>query len=327
MRKLLLDFDKINSDFAFEKQALKLFKYQYEENKIYRSYCDLIKIKKKDVSKVDEIPFLPINFFRTHNLNSSKKQPDIKFVSSRTTSQNGSTHFINDVDIYIRSFEKGFEYFYGDIEDYVILALLPNYIEQKNSSLIFMIDRLIKKTKRKESGFYLDDWNDLRKQLDHLENKGQKTILFGVTFALIKGAKKFNLNLKNTIVMETGGMKGMHKELVRNELHDILKKSFGVSHIHSEYGMTEILSQAYSMGDGFFKCPPWMRVYTRSIEDPFEILGNQKTGAINIIDLANIDSCGFIATEDLGKLNEKGCFEVLGRFDNSEIRGCNLLVV
>ena len=327
MRKLLLDFDKINSDFAFEKQALKLFKYQYEENKIYRSYCNFIKIRKKDINRVEEIPFLPINFFKTHNINSSKKQPDIKFVSSRTTSQNGSTHLINDIDIYIRSFEKGFEYFYGNIENYVILALLPNYIEQENSSLIFMIDRLIKKTKRKESGFYLDDWNDLRQQLDHLENKGQKTILFGVTFALIKGAKKFNLNLKNTIVMETGGMKGMHKELVRNELHDILKKSFGVSHIHSEYGMTEILSQAYSMGDGFFKCPPWMRVYTRSIEDPFEILGNKKTGAINIIDLANIDSCAFIATQDVGKLNEKGCFEVLGRFDNSEIRGCNLLVV
>ena len=323
----MLDFDKINSDFAFEKQALKVFKYQHEENKIYRSYCDFINIKKKDVNRVEEIPFLPVNFFKTHNLNSSKKKPDIKFISSRTTSQNGSTHFINDVDIYIKSFEKGFEYFYGNIEDYVILALLPNYIEQENSSLVFMIDRLIKKTKRKESGFYLDDWNDLRRQLDHLENKGQKTILFGVTFALINGAKKYNWNLKNTIVMETGGMKGMHKELVRIELHDILKKSFGVSHIHSEYGMTEILSQAYSTGDGFFKCPPWMRVYTRSIEDPFEILGNKKTGAINIIDLANIDSCSFIATQDLGRLNEKGCFEVLGRFDNSEIRGCNLLVV
>ncbi len=327
MREVLLNFDTIDSQSAFERQALLLFKYQYEKNLTYRSFCNLINVDPSDVNQVENIPFLPIQFFKTHDLNSSNKTPKISFFSSKTTGQTESIHPINDIELYIKSFEKGFEYFYGKIEDYVLLALLPSYLERNNSSLVFMANHLIKKTKRAESGFYLNDWDALRNKLNQLESQRQKTILLGVSFALIKGAENFSWNLKNTIIMETGGMKGMRKELIRSELHQKLKEAYGVIQIHSEYGMTELLSQAYSKRDGIFKCPPWMRVYIRSIEDPFELLDIEKTGALNIIDLANIDSCGFIATQDLGRLARDNHFEVLGRFDNAEIRGCNLMVL
>ena len=226
-----------------------------------------------------------------------------------------------------KSFEKCFSHFYGNIEDYVLLALLPSYLERGNSSLVYMADRLIKKTKRSDSGFYLDDWEALRVQLNKLENEGQKTILLGVSFALLEGAEKYSWNLNHTIIMETGGMKGMRKEWIRSALHQKLKETYGVNQIHSEYGMTELLSQAYSQENGLFNCPPWMRVMTRSVEDPFELMKPNKSGALNIIDLANIDSCAFIATQDLGKYYEDGSFEVLGRFDHAEIRGCNLMVL
>ncbi|MDC1056563.1 acyl transferase, partial [Flavobacteriaceae bacterium] len=218
-------------------------------------------------------------------------------------------------------------YFYGNIEDYALLALLPSYMDQGNSSLIYMANHLIQKTKHPESGFYLEDWSKLRTTLNHLEKRGQKTILLGVTYALLNGAENESFDLKHTLIMETGGMKGMRKEWVRDALHKKLQEGYGVSTIHSEYGMTELMSQAYSKGEGRFSCPPWMRVLTRSAEDPFELIGTSKTGGLNIIDLANVDTCAFIATQDLGKTYSDGSFEVLGRFDHAEIRGCNLLVV
>ena len=327
MRDTFLDFDSVHSDKAFESQALKLFAYQYENNTTYRSYCDLINVHDSDVERVTDIPFLPIQFFKTHNLNSFTSDPAIIFRSSKTTGQTASQHPVHDLDLYIKSFEKGFAHFYGNIEDYVLLALLPSYLERVDSSLVFMVDHLIKKTKRTDSGFYLNDWEALRTKLNALESKGQKTILLGVSFALLDGAENFQWDLKNTLLMETGGMKGMRKEWVRSALHQKLRDSYGVNQIHSEYGMTELLSQAYSKADGIFETPPWMRVFARSVEDPFELLHNNKTGALNIIDLANVDSCAFIATQDLGKVHSDKRFEVLGRFDHAEIRGCNLMVL
>ncbi len=256
-----------------------------------------------------------------------KGPPEIKFASSKTTGQVSSIHSVNDLNLYTKSFSKAFNHFYGNIENYVLLALLPSYLERKDSSLVYMAEHLIKKTKRLESGFYLDDWGALRKNLAELENKGQKTILLGVTFALLEGAEKYKWDLKNTLIMETGGMKGMRKEWVRSALHKKLKRKYNVTEIHSEYGMTELLSQAYSKSEGIFKCPPWMKVITRSVEDPFEFLTAGKTGALNIIDMANVDSCAFIATQDIGKAYIDGSFEVLGRFDQAEIRGCNLMVL
>ena len=326
VRDLFTTFETVTKT-TFDSHALRLFAYQYEENPVYRSFCNLINIDPSEVTQIKKIPFLPIQFFKTHDLNISKRPPKIKFTSSQTTGQTPSIHAINDLNLYTKSFYKTFNYFYGDIENYVLLALLPSYLERKGSSLVYMADFLIKKTKRLESGFYLNDWNALRKNIIELENKGQKTILLGVTFALLEGAEKYNWDLKNTIILETGGMKGMREELVRSALHKKLKNEFNVTEIHSEYGMTELLSQAYSKSRGIFKCPPWMRVMTRSVEDPFQLLTTCKTGAINIIDLANVDSCAFIATQDLGKMYNDGSFEVLGRFDQADIRGCNLMVL
>ena len=326
MRNLFTAFDTVNKT-TFDSHALKLFAYQYEKNSIYRSYCNLINVDPSEVTDIKNIPFLPIQLFKTHNLNISKRPPKIRFTSSRTTGQISSIHAINDLDLYIKSFNKTFNYFYGDIENYVLLALLPSYLERKGSSLVYMADYLIKKTKRLESDFYLNDWSALRKNIIELENKGQKTILLGVTFALLEVAEKYKWDLKNTIILETGGMKGMREEMVRSALHKKLEDEFNVTEIQSEYGMTELLSQAYSKSKGIFKCPPWMRVMTRSVEDPLQLLTNCKTGAINVIDLANLDSCAFIATQDLGKMNSDGSFEVLGRFDQADIRGCNLMVL
>ena len=327
MRDALLSFDTIHCEKTFESHALKLYAYQYEQNSTYRSFCDLINVHISDVEQVTDIPFLPIQFFKTHNLNSYSSDPAIIFRSSKTTGQTASEHPVHDLELYIKSFEKGFAHFYGNIEDYVLLALLPSYLERDDSSLVFMADHLIKKTKRPDSGFYLNDWEALRTKLNLLESQGQKTILLGVSFALLEGAENFYWDLKNTLIMETGGMKGMRKEWVRAALHQKLKDSYKVNQIHSEYGMTELLSQAYSQADGIFKTPPWMRVFTRSVEDPFELLQNNKTGALNIIDLANVDSCAFLATQDLGKVYPDQRFEVLGRFDHAEIRGCNLMVL
>jgi hypothetical protein len=274
-----------------------------------------------------EIPFLPIQFFKSHRVLSSSEPIEKSFSSSGTTGNITGKHHITDISFYEKSFQKGFEQFYGNIEDYVILALLPSYLEREGSSLIYMVDALIKQSNHKESGFYLNNLSELNETLLKLESQGKQTLLIGVSFALLDFIETYSFKLNHTLVMETGGMKGRRKELVRSELHSILKQGFGVENIHSEYGMTELLSQAYSKGDGIFECPNWMKVFVRDPEDALTILDPEKTGGINVIDLANVNSCSFIATQDLGKINQDGTFEIVGRFDHSDIRGCNLMVL
>ncbi|CAM1352431.1 LuxE/PaaK family acyltransferase [Tenacibaculum crassostreae] len=316
---------KNNDDFT--QVALDVFKHQFSNNKVYRSFCDLLYIHPSDITKIEEIPFLPIQFFKTREVVSSKNGIQEVFSSSGTTGSVISKHFVTDLDWYEKSYLKGFEHFYGNIEDYVVLALLPNYLERQGSSLVYMVDDLIKKSNHPESGFYLNNIDELAKKLIDLDNQNKKVLLIGVSFALLDLIEKHQFNLKNTIVMETGGMKGRRKELIRNELHKLLCKGFGVSKIHSEYGMTELLSQGYSKGNGVFNCPPWMRILTRDTEDPLTILPKGKSGGINVIDLANYNSCSFIATQDLGKTHLDNSFEIIGRFDNSDIRGCNLMLL
>lgn len=317
---------EIDSSEAFEAKALQVFHYQYEVVSVYRQFCDLLKKTPATVNALDEIPFLPIEFFKSHTILSKDAKADITFSSSGTTGQHTSKHHVADLQLYEKSFTKGFEYFFGAVDDQTILALLPSYLEREGSSLIYMVNALLQQTKHAESNFYLYDTDTLIDTLLSLEAMGRKTLLLGVSFALLDLVEKHSLSLQHTKVMETGGMKGRRKELIREALHQELKKGFNVDNIYSEYGMTELLSQAYSMGDGRFSCPPWMKILIRNTEDPFQLLTN-KTGGINVIDLANIHSCCFIATQDLGRAYQNGTFEVLGRFDNSDIRGCNLLVL
>ena len=317
----------IKSEVQFTKIALDVFKHQFKNNKVYRSFCDLIHKHPSDVTKVEQIPFLPIQFFKTREVLSSLEEIDEIFTSSGTTGSITSKHFVTDINLYKESYLKGFVHFYGNIEEYAVLALLPNYLERNGSSLVFMVDDLIAKSKNSESGFYLNNIDELAKKLIYLEEKGQKILLIGVSFALLDLIEKHQFNLKNTIVMETGGMKGRRKELIRNELHQLLQKGFGVDEVHSEFGMTELLSQAYSKGSGVFETPPWMKILVRDTEDALTVLPNGKAGGINVIDLANYNSCSFIATQDLGKVHENETFEIIGRFDNSDIRGCNLMVL
>ena len=317
----------IKNEQDFTNLALKVFKHQFEHNAIYRSFCDLLFIHPSEVKKVEEIPFLPIQFFKSHTVVSSQDKIQEIFTSSGTTGSITSKHSVTDISFYKESYQKGFAHFYGNVEDFVVLALLPNYLERKGSSLVFMVDDLIKKTNNPESGFYLNNLDELAKKLIELESKGQKVLLMGVTFALLDLIEKQQFHLKNTIIMETGGMKGRRKEMVREELHQLLQNGFGVDKIHSEYGMTELLSQGYSNGKGVFDCPPWMKILTRDTEDALTILSEEKNGGINVIDLANYNSCSFIATQDLGKTHKNGTFEIIGRFDNSDIRGCNLMVL
>ncbi|MCK0179639.1 acyl transferase [Flavobacteriaceae bacterium S0862] len=321
------DIFNISSQNQFEEVAMTVFKHQFNNNKVYRSFCDLLYKHPSEVKCINDIPFLPIQFFKSHKVISSQAEAQEIFTSSGTTGQTISKHLISDIALYEQSFRKGFQYFYGNIEDYVVLALLPSYLERDGSSLIYMVNDMIAKSKQPESGFYLHNLEDLKNIIIDLESRNKKTLLIGVSFALLDFVERFQLKLKNTIVMETGGMKGKRKELIRTELHEILKQGFGVNAIHSEYGMTELLSQAYSKGNSLFKTPPWMQVLTRDTEDALTIQHHEKTGGINIIDLANINSCAFIATQDLGKVYKDGSFEVLGRFDNSDIRGCNLMVI
>ncbi|GAA3596092.1 acyl transferase [Flavivirga amylovorans] len=317
----------INTQTEFEDLALQVFKFQFENNRVYRSFCDLIYKHPSDVKTIKDIPFLPIQFFKSHNILSSKDTIKTTFSSSGTTGSMTSKHQVTDLDIYTQSFTKGFQQFYEAIEDYVILALLPSYLEREGSSLIYMVDAMIKQSKHPESGFYLNNYSELKDTLITLDSQGKKVLLIGVSFALLDLVEIHQFNLNNTIVMETGGMKGRRKELIREALHKKLKIGFGINVIHSEYGMTELLSQGYSKGHGIFNCPNWMRILTRDTEDPFSIQPLGKTGGINVIDLANINSCSFIATQDLGRVNNNGAFEVIGRFDNSDIRGCNLMVL
>ena len=328
---LYLKMDKnifnISSENDFTKVTLDVFKHQFENNKTYRSFCDLLNVHPSDINLLEQIPFLPIQFFKSRKIVSSNDEIQEIFTSSGTTGSITSQHFVTDIELYKESYLNGFTHFYGDIKDYVVLALLPNYLERNGSSLVFMVNDLIQKTNQSESGFYLHNLDELTQKLIKLDENGQKIILIGVSFALLDLIEKYQFSLKNTIIMETGGMKGRRKELVRAELHEVLKNGFGVAKIHSEYGMTELLSQAYSDANGIFKTPPWMKILIRDTEDALTILPNQKTGGINIVDLANYNSCSFIATQDLGKINENGTFEIIGRFDNADIRGCNLMVL
>lgn len=317
----------IKSKEDFEAKALEIFNFQFENNSVYRSFCDLLYKHPSDIHTINDIPFLPIEFFKTHDVISNRNSIEKTFTSSGTTGTLTSKHFVTDLTLYDESFRRGFKHFYGDIEDYVVLALLPSYLERTGSSLIYMVNDFIKHSKHPESGFYLDNHKELAEQIQALEAKNQKTLLIGVSFALLDLVETYNFQLKHTIVMETGGMKGRRKEIIRTELHEILNNGFGVNHIHSEYGMTELLSQAYSKGNGVFECPPWMNVLTRDTEDALSIQHINKTGGLNIIDLANINSCAFIATQDLGKVYNDGTFEVIGRFDHSDIRGCNLMAL
>ncbi len=323
---------------------MKIFHYQAENCEVYKNYLQTLKININSISTIEQIPFLPIEFFKSHEITTNNQQPITNsqiFTSSGTTGDTTSKHFVADIDIYKKSFTKGFFHSYGSPNEYCILALLPSYLEREDSSLVFMVEELIKESKHPKSGFFIHNREDLFKTLQELKAQNQKTILIGVTYALLDFAEFFPLykggegDLNSFLtVMETGGMKGKRKEMIREEVHEILKKAFQVSEIHSEYGMTELLSQAYSKGKGMFFPSPWMKVLIRDTNDPFKILEHEKTGGINVIDFANIDSCSFIATQDLGKLysdnssrNEFGTsFEVLGRFDNSDIRGCNLMI-
>lgn len=317
----------ISKQEQFETLALKVFKHQFENNQVYRSYCDLLLRHPSDIKKTEDIPFLPIQFFKTHEVITGEKEPDIIFSSSGTTGSTTSKHYVHDLKLYEQSFTKAFELQYGQPTDYVILGLLPSYLERTGSSLIYMVNHFIKHSPHPESNFYLNNLDELYKTLQSLESQGKKTLLIGVSFALLDFVEQYQLRLNHTIVMETGGMKGRRTELVRAELHEQLCQGFGVDCIHSEYGMTELLSQAYSKENGVFECPPWMKIVIRDTEDPLSILPPNKNGGINIIDLANLNSCAFIATQDLGKLHDIGSFEVIGRFDHSDVRGCNLMVM
>ena len=317
----------IQNQSDFKTCALQVFRHQFKNNAIYRSFCDLLYIHSSDVKEVEEIPFLPIQFFKSHAVLSSTQAVQETFTSSGTTGSSVSKHMVTDVSWYTKSYTKGFEHFYGPIEEYTVLGLLPNYLERDGSSLIYMVDDFIKKSNNPASGFYLNNLTELSKTLIALDKKGEKVLLIGVTFALLDLIERQQFKLQNTIIMETGGMKGRRKEIIRNELHEILSAGFGVSKIYSEYGMTELLSQGYSSGDGVFDCPPWMKILARDTEDALTMVGTNKTGGLNVIDLANYNSCSFIATQDLGKVDNNGRFEVLGRFDHSDIRGCNLMVM
>jgi len=317
----------ISTQKQFEKIALKVFRFQYDNNLVYQQFCNFLKKDKTNVKSLTEIPFLPIQFFKSHEVLSSAETIQETFTSSGTTGMQTSKHLVTDISFYEQSYRLGFSAFYGNIEDYCVLALLPSYLEREGSSLIYMVDDLIKSSNHKDSGFYLNNYDALIAKLIELDYSGQNVILIGVTYALLDLVEQQNFQLKNTIIMETGGMKGKRKEMIREELHSILCTGFGVSKIHSEYGMTELLSQAYSLGDGVFECVPWMQILIRDTEDALTYLPDGKTGGINVIDLANSNSCSFIATQDLGKKNPNHSFEVLGRFDHSDIRGCNLLVV
>ena len=309
---------------SFNEKALKLFKLQAEQCQVYKQYLSLLKINTEDINSIQKIPFLPIEFFKTKRIILEGKSPEITFSSSGTTGQEVSQHHIADVSIYEKSYALGFEHFYDKPTDYRILALLPTYLEKEGSSLVYMCDRLIQESQHPQSGFYLHNLKELTEVLAQECHK--KTLLIGVSYALLDLAEKFPQRLNNTILMETGGMKGKRREMTKSELHQTLKKAFKLENIHSEYGMTELLSQAYSKGNGYFDCPPWMKVLIRDPEDPFSLMEDGRTGGINVIDLANVNSCAFIATQDLGKIHLNNQFEVLGRFENTDIRGCNLMI-
>ncbi len=321
------DLFTISSHKQFEKMALKVFRFQYENNLVYKEFCDFMNTDIQKVKSIQQIPFLPIQFFKSHNVVSTTDAIQETFTSSGTTGMITSKHLVTDISVYEQSYRNAFSKFYGNIEDYVVLALLPSYLERSGSSLIYMVKDLIGLSNNEHSGFYLNNYDELIAKLIELDNAGQNVILIGVTYALLDLVEQQKFQLKNTIIMETGGMKGKRKEMIREELHELLCNGFGVQSIHSEYGMTELLSQAYSLGNGIFECPAWMHILIRDTEDALTYVDYGKTGGVNVIDLANLNSCSFIATQDLGKKYPNNAFEILGRFDNSDIRGCNLMVI
>ena len=319
-----------DAGFDFEKASLHLFRFQYHHNPVYQKYVDALGISPDTVQHLAEIPFLPVRLFKTHAVTTTHFKPELVFESSGTTHTINSRHFIKDAGLYEKSFFNCFQGFYGQMSDWCILGLLPSYLERKNSSLVYMVQKLAEKSKHPLSGFYLNDFDKLANTLNELEAAKQKTLLMGVTFALLDFAEQYPIPLQNTVVMETGGMKGRRKEMLRVEVHEQLKTAFALPAIHSEYGMSELLSQAYSNGNGLFRTPQWMRIFLRDESDPLGIkpfTGHSIRGLINVIDLANIYSCAFIATDDLGILYPDGSFEVTGRMDNSDLRGCSLLAV
>ena len=311
---------------GFSQSALDTFHRQATENPVYRQYLELLGCNPSSVSVIADIPFMPIGFFKSHRVVTGPGAETRIFESSGTTGDQTSKHYILNDRIYIDSLESGFRHFFGEPSDYCFLALLPSYLERQNSSLVFMMDHLIHQSSHPLSGFYLNNRSELAEKLEYLEKTGQKTMLIGVTFALLDLAEQFPMRLKNTVVVETGGMKGRREEPTREELHDILKTAFSLESVGSEYGMTELLSQAWSTGKGIYRTPPWMKILIRDPYDPFRRIPDGKSGGIDVIDLANQNSCSFIQTQDLGRLHPDGGFEVLGRFDHSELRGCNLMI-
>ncbi len=319
------------STFDFEATALNQFHFQYEHNDVYRSYVNAIGVRPARVNSISRIPFLPICFYKTHQIVSTKFNASVVFESSGTTETINSRHFVKDRLIYEKSFLSAFNLFYGDARDWCIIGLLPSYLERQHSSLVYMVNNLIEKSGHPKSGFYLNEFVSLANVLQQLEKQQQKTLVIGVTFALLDFAEAYPMPLRHTIIMETGGMKGRKKEMVKAEVHDVLKNAFQLNSVHSEYGMTELLSQAYSKGYGIFQAPPWMRIMLREEEDPLTLKSikpaTKERGFINVIDLANVYSCSFIATDDVGVLHANGHFEVTGRRDHSDWRGCSLLAV
>jgi phenylacetate-coenzyme A ligase PaaK-like adenylate-forming protein len=315
----------IETQHDFNALAIEIFHYQYEQNKVYRQFVDALGVQLSEIVLTDDIPFLPVGFFKTHQVVSGDQEAQVVFESSGTTGPAASRHFVTDFNLYEQSFGQGLHLFYGDIRQYCIFALLPSYIERQNSSLVHMVERLMWKSNRAFGGFFLNEMDKLAEIMLAATSEGNKVMLFGVTFALLEMAQKHPIMLPGAIIIETGGMKGRRKEITREELHQVLKKGFGVATIHSEYGMTELLSQAWSQGEGIFQCPPWMKVLISDPNDPLSTLGNGQTGGINVIDLANLNSCSFIATQDLGRKFDDNSFEVLGRFDASDVRGCSML--
>ncbi|WP_018478245.1 acyl-CoA synthetase family protein [Pontibacter roseus] len=317
-----------NQPFDFDQAALELFRYQAQHNAVYRAFLQQLGRDVQQVSRLEEIPFLPIEFFKTHEVKTGDFEPEVTFYSSGTTQTSRSRHLVASLDWYTHTTQRIFESFYGSLTDYVVLALLPSYLEQGGSSLVAMVDFFVKQTGQQEEGFYLRNHQQLLQTIQSVQQRGKKVLLIGVSYALLDWADELQgkEDFSNVTIMETGGMKGRRREMIREELHAYLRKGFGVKAIHSEYGMTELLSQAYSLGDGVFRPGYTLRVLLRDLNDPFDIRTDLRSGGINVIDLANVDSCAFIETKDIGRLCPTGEFEVLGRFDNSDIRGCNLLI-
>ncbi|WP_207492911.1 acyl transferase [Aridibaculum aurantiacum] len=311
---------------SFEAVALQVFQFQYSNNQVYKQWVDALGVHPKQVTQLKQVPFLPVSFFKTHQVVAGQFEPEAIFESSGTTTTINSKHYVKDIELYKRSFLEGFRMFYGDVKDWCIIGLLPSYLERQGSSLVVMVDELVKQSGHPRSGFYLYDYPQLKETLTQLESAGKRTMVIGVTFALLDLAEQFPMKLQHTIVMETGGMKGRREELIRPQVHEKLQEGLGVDKVHSEYGMTELLSQAYSKGNGIFKSVPWMKLLLRDEDDPLAIKGTGR-GVVNVIDLANIYSCSFIATDDAGIIYDDGSFEIHGRTDTSDIRGCSLMVV